>query len=550
MARTYDIGNLPYTDAPRDLPTAIAVSVLTDAEVVEGNPDGTFRPNRSLNRAEFTTIAMRLLPDYALQSRAACFPDVPVDSWFFESVCLAKQLDIVRGNALLGVPEDEWTFAPERPVSYAEALKVLSGIYELSLAPTAGGEWYVPYFAAAGSLDLTLPENIGAAHQLTRGEMARLVTRFMAYNDDELDVLLAAQQGDIAEEETVEEEQEDVEDSEEDQEEVEVEEELVDVFDESPESDVPIGPVIYDANPPSDVKAGFLMLGTTSSILGGAKVFSEAQPINVNEIVVELKNAVTSIRSMLIYDQDTRLIGRAYRNPTNTTEYLLSLKPEELTLAKGEDFSFYARAEVKSVDEGGISGEVIEIDRMGIEGDGAWNHKTQSAFSTEDYVEYETARSVITSIDNPYGTNDALLAGSSLRVGSFRFKGTAGNQGAELRLLTLQFNVNQTGGVDLSNVELGADGTTERISCTSAPGNVTCSNIPAMLGSFEDAARTLTVYADVAITGGFDNASLQLSLNDPGSTSGGGAVTWTDGTSVFEWVGGDFPVATGTLFRS
>ena len=132
-ARNYAPVNLPYSDAPSDLSTAIAVSVLTDEGIVEGNPDGTFRPDALLNRAEFLKIAMGVLPEedddeYSL----SCFPDVFSTAWYAQYVCRAKALGIVEGNQILGVPPHEWLFAPERNVQYVEALKILHIVILLS----------------------------------------------------------------------------------------------------------------------------------------------------------------------------------------------------------------------------------------------------------------------------------------------------------------------------------------------------------------------------------------------------------------------------------
>ena len=58
LAYNYEPSALPYNDAPSDLPSAIAIGVLTDEGIVEGYADNTFRPDTAINRAEFTKIAM------------------------------------------------------------------------------------------------------------------------------------------------------------------------------------------------------------------------------------------------------------------------------------------------------------------------------------------------------------------------------------------------------------------------------------------------------------------------------------------------------------
>ena len=116
FARTYDDSNLPYSDPPSDLPTAVAVSVLTEEGVLQGNPDGTFRSNDLLNRAEFMKISMKLAPALPREVDLTCFPDVPADAWYARPICLAKTMGVVSGNAVEGVDPDLWLFDPLRPV--------------------------------------------------------------------------------------------------------------------------------------------------------------------------------------------------------------------------------------------------------------------------------------------------------------------------------------------------------------------------------------------------------------------------------------------------
>src|SRR5688572_19769096 len=75
LAVSYDTSPLPYSDADEmNLQMQVAVSALTEEGIIEGNPDGTYRPNTQLNRAEFVKIVMGFLPDDTTM-RTNCFPD-------------------------------------------------------------------------------------------------------------------------------------------------------------------------------------------------------------------------------------------------------------------------------------------------------------------------------------------------------------------------------------------------------------------------------------------------------------------------------------------
>ena len=200
FALSYDT-ELPYTDSAPDLATKVSVGALTEEGILDGNPDGSFRFNKLLNRAEFMKITMLL--HQGLQGRSfideviilSCFPDVASDAWFAEPICRAKQYGIVHGNSREGVDPQFWFFEPSRSVQYEEALKVLINIYDIQpdLCIECREEWYEPYIRAAKGRNLDL--NLVPGHKLTRGQVGRLVARFVALDQGELQKLIDAELG-------------------------------------------------------------------------------------------------------------------------------------------------------------------------------------------------------------------------------------------------------------------------------------------------------------------------------------------------------------------
>ena len=153
-----------YTDAPFPQAEAAAIGMLTNLGVVSGNPDGTFTPNRTLNRAEFLKIALFSTPGLTvpMDHLSSCFPDVGNDAWFTPYICFGKVRGIVRGYL-------DGLFRPEREVNYVEAIKILTILYQYQLVIQAGDPWFGPYVRAAGARDVLLPEKIPPAKFLTRG---------------------------------------------------------------------------------------------------------------------------------------------------------------------------------------------------------------------------------------------------------------------------------------------------------------------------------------------------------------------------------------------
>ena len=72
-----------------------AVSTLSSMGILNGYGDGTFKPNEPITRAELTSIAVRFF-DYAAAYRGA-FSDVTAGDWFAGSVQAASDLGLVGG---------------------------------------------------------------------------------------------------------------------------------------------------------------------------------------------------------------------------------------------------------------------------------------------------------------------------------------------------------------------------------------------------------------------------------------------------------------------
>lgn len=150
-------------------PSAQAIQGLYDRGIVSGYADGTFREQRTINRAEFLTILMRArYGSLEVPTDLRCFRDleVKVPQWYAQSVCLARQRGIVNGYP-------DGTFKPEKSVNLAEALK-MSFLTFAVLPDSEPGAWYVRYLSVARSKGLFIDLLRTPGHLLTRGEMARL----------------------------------------------------------------------------------------------------------------------------------------------------------------------------------------------------------------------------------------------------------------------------------------------------------------------------------------------------------------------------------------
>jgi hypothetical protein len=151
--------------------------------IVQGYPDGTFRPDLTINRAEFTKILVEAYSDQDAEiARADCFSDVPEDAWFSPYVCTAKNQGIVQGYP-------DGTFRPADNINFAEAAKIIFEAigpddFNGQVDPEVWYKNYVDYLEIKRAIPTSITE---FANQITRAEMTELIYRLaMSYQGEKI----------------------------------------------------------------------------------------------------------------------------------------------------------------------------------------------------------------------------------------------------------------------------------------------------------------------------------------------------------------------------
>ncbi len=139
-----------------------AVNVLTQLGVVSGYPDGTYRPDNIVTRAEMAVIVVRALglADYA--TGTSRFSDMG-GHWSNPYVAYAANLGIVAGYT-------DGTFRPDKTVSYDEAATMLVAALGYN-AESLVGTWPANFVVKAKSLGILDGIKAGAAGA-NRGDIA------------------------------------------------------------------------------------------------------------------------------------------------------------------------------------------------------------------------------------------------------------------------------------------------------------------------------------------------------------------------------------------
>ena len=106
----------PYSDVSEDDWYNNAVSTLTNAGIIDGYEDGTFKPNGNITRAEFATIAVRFFE--ATYEGENLFPDID-GHWAQDYINEAANAGIVDGYP-------DGTFRPQQYITRAEAMTMVN----------------------------------------------------------------------------------------------------------------------------------------------------------------------------------------------------------------------------------------------------------------------------------------------------------------------------------------------------------------------------------------------------------------------------------------
>ena len=165
------------------------IEAMAELNIAEGDPEGTFRPDGELNRAEAAALLYRVLgyveptaPD------AEPFPDVPVDQWYSGYISNMKALELIHGYG-------DGLYRPGKDINRAEFVKIALGVYytvadeetRLEIDALMEGEkttayndleddWYTPHVTTATEIGFVhgfgcgTGKCFGAENNITRAE--------------------------------------------------------------------------------------------------------------------------------------------------------------------------------------------------------------------------------------------------------------------------------------------------------------------------------------------------------------------------------------------
>jgi len=175
-----------FTDIPVNHKSYQAITYLKENKILQGYPDGSFKPDNTVNRAELMKILIgENLPDGTYEN---CFKDVKQE-WFAPYVCYAKEQGWVTGYS-------NGTFKPSQVVNRAEAIKMAIAVFGIDLPTsinsnpykdTDKSSWFASYVQAGKDMGLFGDQwsSFRPSDGMERGDISDIIYKIITTKTDD-----------------------------------------------------------------------------------------------------------------------------------------------------------------------------------------------------------------------------------------------------------------------------------------------------------------------------------------------------------------------------
>lgn len=181
-----------FPDVPENTLYFGAVEFLKAKNIISGYPDGTFQTDKTINRAEALKIVMLGTSSELTSNVTLSFPDVPEEEWFYDFVRKAYELQIVEGYPDGNFkPGNNINVAESLKIIFrAFKVEIPQNVSSDPYPDVNKSEWYAPYANYAKEKQLIWPQDDGKLHadrDITRGEFAEIIYRLLYVQENKLE---------------------------------------------------------------------------------------------------------------------------------------------------------------------------------------------------------------------------------------------------------------------------------------------------------------------------------------------------------------------------
>ena len=148
-------------------PAEIPVLTLNALGLINGYPDGTFKPDNTITRAEFAAIVARA---FKLEDKPVTteFTDVPSTHWATGNIGAAYAAGIINGYG-------DGTFGPEDPIKEEQAVKMVVAALGYNDDAVAKGGYPMGYIQVGNEKYISRGLNVHKGEEATRALVAQIM---------------------------------------------------------------------------------------------------------------------------------------------------------------------------------------------------------------------------------------------------------------------------------------------------------------------------------------------------------------------------------------
>lgn len=168
-----------YSDVPESHDRYQAISTLSDMDIITGFPDGSFKPDEAVTRAQMAALITRMFSLGSFAVTEEPFSDVAVEYWAASDIVAAKKRGIINGFP-------DGTFQPDAQVTYEQAVKMIVCALNYGTAAEKMGGYPGGYINQANKLNILNKAAFAQTQPAPRGIIAQLL-----YNSLDVDMLVA-----------------------------------------------------------------------------------------------------------------------------------------------------------------------------------------------------------------------------------------------------------------------------------------------------------------------------------------------------------------------
>lgn len=175
-----------FKDVPDDSEYYEAIKFLVDKGVIAGYDDDTFRPNQVVNRVEALKFILRSI-DANLISGSLPFSDVSVTEWYAQYLYTAYKDDIVDGNPDGSFkPQNPVNLAEFLKILFlGMKVDINPNVTEKPYYDVDPLDWYAPYIAYAKKIEIIdlKAVSINPSKAMTRAEVAMAMYKLIKISE-------------------------------------------------------------------------------------------------------------------------------------------------------------------------------------------------------------------------------------------------------------------------------------------------------------------------------------------------------------------------------